>query len=423
VKFVPIEFIVKSVLPSLLRLSAAFVQFAATLIIARTLGDVGASPFFYWSSILMSVAVFSTFGLDRILLQKVPTLHGGDLEIGELIARTRVIVVAVALVVGLAISLFAITINANRSSPLYWATLIPSGIVGIALCRVNAEALKGMAHPNLAILHRQLGAGIGFLLLLLLFLPILTAKVALVFYVLCFLVAGTLAYKGPGFGHLEPGYQKSDSASVKSSLRAGLPLCIGSVFLSLSFIVPLTILERTNPPETVSYVTTAYRIFILINLLAVASYASELPALSKAGYAMEHGSSIRTYLKMIFNTCTIFVVPVLLVMFFAEWVMAMFGSSFVSAAPVLQAFMVVAVISLILGPTDDLLLMNDMSNMIAISAGLQLIVVAIAGVILIPGYNAIGMAATLGIGIVVQKIFSLIMYWRYKNTRVYGTSL
>ncbi len=409
------KLVLNSLLPALLRLTAAFTQFGATLLVARVLGDTAASPFFFWSSVLMSVAVFSTFGLDKLLLKHTPLIGHDKNRLSVAIAEARTLVVTVSLIVGIIVAVYAISIDQSDISALYWLVCLPAGVVGIALCRTNAEALKGMSHPNIAILYRQLVSGFAFLVMLLVFLPQLSAKIVLILYVTCFMVTGVMAYQWPGFNHLGNGYQAVNLNTVPHKLAAGLPICIGTVFLSLALIIPLAILEHTNPPAEVSHLTTAYRVFILINLLAAAAYATDLPALAVAGTNNNLRKIIQIYRKMVFTTFGIFAIPALLIIAGARFVMLMFGESFVSATPTLQILMSFLLVSLILGPTDELLLMINKTRAIAYAGLFRLIIAVTAGLLLIPRFGAAGMAFTLGAGILAQKGFSLFCYWKYQR--------
>jgi len=361
----------------------------------------------------MSVAIISTFGLDKLLLQQAPLLGDDHRELGNLIGETRTYVVIASLFFGSILAMYAFSTNQSQTMPWY---LILLGVIGIALCRTNAEGLKGMGHPNLAILYRQLFAGLGFILLLIAFINVLSANIALVLYVACFLIVGVFAFLGSAFRQFGSAYHRVTFRKTISRYRAGLPLCLASIFASLSTIVPLIILERTLPPEAVSHLTAAYRIFILFQVLSVAAYASDLPALSRAGSSRNASDIKQIYFKMILTSCLIFIVPTLLMILGSDLVMLMFGESFSAAAPVLSIFMCILVVSLVLGPTDDLLLMMSKTQLLAITSALNFITVLICGLYAIPLYGASGTALTIGAGILVQKLLSLAIYFGYRAT-------
>lgn len=405
--------LLRAVVPATFRLSAAFVQFLATLLIARSLGATDSSAFFFWTSLMMNISVVSTFGLDKIALQRTPQLPRASADLGTLIGHILVIVLIFSLFAGSLLFLYELFMGVDTQGWWGWSLVLPFGVLGIALCRVNGETLKGLARPNLSIVYRQLLAGSLFLLLLIVFWSNLSSQLAIVVYVVSFILASVLAFITIGMRDLKIRFEVPSFQAAVALLRAGLPICISSILLSVAFVVPLLVLERTAAPEDVSYLTTSYRLFILINLLVLAAYSLDLPALARAGANFDESRVRKLYLQMTKIGCILFLIPVTLMAVFPDKIMSLFGPNFALAGNVLLIFMCFSAASLILGPTQELLLMIDRKREIAYSAAVRALLAVVLSLLLIPEYGAAGAALSISIAMLFQKLTALLFYQQH----------
>ncbi|MEM9283999.1 MAG: oligosaccharide flippase family protein [Verrucomicrobiota bacterium] len=405
------RFLYASAGPPALRLGAAFLQFLAAVVVARLLGGEGAGTFFFWSAIVMYLGRVSTLGLDDLSLQQIPRLSKSGSERADFLGKARVIVVAAGLLFAVPVIGYALWRGPSLGENLEWYLALPLGIVGVALCRVQGEAMKGMDHPMLAIVYRQVLAGLGFLIPLLFLVSRLDSEMALVIFGVSFAVAGWAAPFLPGFSKLKPSYLVPSKRVARESLHSGFPMWLSAVFTALNYLVPLMVLEWLQPAEEVSFFTTAYRIFMLVDLLALAVHSIAMPALSRAGGEKDWMVVKRLYRQTIWRGLLVMGLPLIVLVVLAKPIMLMFGPDFEAASPVLRTFLAFSVVSLLMGPAVQLALMIDSTRFMAFSAIARMTVAISLTLLLVNPHGAVALAFATGIALVLQKGLCLGYFW------------
>ncbi len=401
--------------PPALRLAGALLQFFATVLIARVLGDDRSGEFFFWSAVLMSFGGVATLGMDKLSLQQVPRLDADRDALASFLATVRGIAVLLSLAIGSALALYALATGPAAGRQAAWYLLLPAGVAGVALCRINGEAMKGMGRPMLAVLYRHL-AGTGIYVLLLLVIGAgLSPELALMGFAGGFCLAGLAAPSGPGFAGVGPLLRLPGWRDLKSKFWLGLPICASALLTAFNYIVPLGILERWHESAEVAYLTTSYRFFMLFEVLALAVYAISMPGLSRASQASDWHGVGEVYRASVRQGLLVLGAPVLFALVAAEPLMSLFGESFVQAAPVLRILLVVRLVTLCLGPAEDLVLMTGHTGKLAAFAGAKLAVTVAVSPFVIPAYGAAGMAVVIGGGILLQR--GLCLWWTRGHAR------
>tara|TARA_R110002096_G_scaffold16106_14_gene55048 strand:+ start:11458 stop:12666 length:1209 start_codon:yes stop_codon:yes gene_type:complete len=401
-------------------MAAAFLQFLATVWIARTLGEERSGDFFFWSAILMSFGHVATFGLDGLALQQVPRLDGNRVAHAHFLGVVRTIAITFSAFVGAVLIGYALLAQKEISRSLLWYCMLPIGIGGMAMCRVNGESMKGGGYPLLAILYRQFVAGFIFLLAIVVLGKGLTAGNALVCYSVAFFVTGFLAPFGPGFSKLGLPFHIPEAKEVVEKLRAGVPIFSSTIFTALTYVIPLAVLESMFPAESVSFLTTAYRLFMLFDLLAAAIHSVAMPRLSRSGHAKDWALTAQIYRGSIVNGLKVLGVPLVLVLLFASPVMRLFGPGFAEAAPILQTFLAFTVVSLVLGPANELVLMMGHTKRMAMFSMVRTVTTILLSFAFIPVFGPLGMALAVGVGLLLQKGLCLGHFFR--NSRNSGNA-
>ena len=406
-----LEFVKTASVPAL-RMGAAFLQFVATVWIARVLGEQKAGDFFFWSAILMSLGQAATFGLDGLTLQQVPR-HDSSEAIAKFLAPIRLLVVAFSFLLGIGLIGYGFFVQRDVQRTVFWFSLLPFCLAGIALCRINGEAMKGMAFPRYAIMYRQFFAGLLFLIGLAAMGKSLNSENALLCYSIAFGIVGFAGPWGPRFCKLVPRYSIPTAQEASRELKRGFPIFISAVFITLNYVIPLAILERLHSSESVSFLTTTYRIFMIFDLLALAVHSIVMPQLSRAGHESNWSLVGQIYRSTIRSSLIILGVPLIVSLAGAQWVMAIFGPGFVEAAPILQVFFIFSAVSLCMGPANELvLMMGDTGKMAAFSIA-RMFTTIVLSLALIPTLGAVGMAIAVGVGLIVQK--GLCLWHFYRN--------
>jgi O-antigen/teichoic acid export membrane protein len=217
--------------------------------------------------------------------------------------------------------------------------------------------------------------------------------VGLAVYAFAFFLTGFGALFGPGLFRLRPAFAWPGLATFREHFKKGGPVFLASLFAALALMFPLALLEQTHPSDEVAWMTTAFRIFVLLDVLAKAVYSVILPDLSRAAEVLLG-------------------VPILVLFFLSPLVMEMFGEGFSGGTPVLQALLVSGLVSLLLGPAHQLLLMVGKTRSMAFFSGIYFAIVGLLAWFFVPEYGAfalaIVLAIVLGIGLIVEKVLYLV---------------
>lgn len=389
-----------------LRMSAAVLQLVATMWITRQLPQTS-GDFLFWSAVLMTLGQCAAFGLDGLILQQIPRLKSGEV-IANYLAPIRILVAGFSVLLGLGLIAYARFVQANPEHTLLWYLLLPVCLAGIALCRINGEAMKGMAFPHHAILYRQLFAAALFLAGMIFLGGRLTSNNALICYTIAFGVTGFGGPWGPGFSGLKPRYSFPQLENSLSHIRSGFPIFLAATFISLEYVVPLTILENTHDSQQVAFGTTAYRMFMIFDLLALSVHSVAMPRLSRSGHSQEWTEMTKIYGSTVRNGLMILAAPLLFGILFATPLMAaLFGPQFSEAGPILSIFLAFTAVSLCLGPASELILMTGDSGKVATFSFVQMAFTVIISLALVPSMASKGLALGIGSGLIVSKLLCL----------------
>lgn len=405
----------RSGMPAGLRLGGAALQFVVTILIARILGPGAAGIYFFWIAILMETGQVATYGLDRIALREVPRLREHDGAMTAFLAPLRFTALALALLAGCGLSLYAYVFQQSQGWPAWWYFLPPLCCAGVALSMINSDAVTGLGRPLLAVLYRHTLIVLTVLSVVLVAQNVLTPEIALLGYTGGFLLAGFGALYGPGFFGTGPPIRLPSKPDLKTHFSSGTPVFASSLFTSLCTMIPLTLLERTHPSEEIAYVSTAFRIFVLIDVLAKAVHSLLMPELSRAAHEGEVQALFHTFLSAIGRGLALLILPIAGIALFAGEVMAVFGPSFVEGSPILRILMAVALISLAMGPAHQLLLMVGKTRHMALFSLVHLGFTGTLSIVLVPSLGPVGLALVIGGGMLLEK--ALFLWFSLRTAR------
>jgi O-antigen/teichoic acid export membrane protein len=395
--------------PSVVRLGGAGLQFLSTVLVARALGDGPGALFFFWAAVLTTGAPIATFGLEQIALRQVPRTHRDAPEsVARLVGVLRAISLVVSALLGGALVVYAAWPDAARSGIQLWHFLPPFALAGIALSLINGESLKGLSRPVLGTVYGHFLPVALFCVLVALFARRLEAPGILALYTGSYVVAALAARFAPDPVFRGRLVHRPSRVELNGLLREGGLVCCASLFGALGFILPLAILERSQPAAEVSHVTTAFRIAILFLVLASAVHGVFAPALSRAAEAARPlGPVFRTYGKAIMIATATLALPLGFGILFPELVMSVFGEGFRDGADVLRLLLIVQLASLLLGPVPHLVLMTGHTSFLARISAVKFVLAVALALLLVPRYGGIGMVAAMGIAFVGEEILGL----------------
>tara|TARA_R110000850_G_scaffold276706_1_gene419771 strand:- start:2479 stop:3792 length:1314 start_codon:yes stop_codon:yes gene_type:complete len=397
--------IIKSGLPAGLRLGGAFLQLLATVLIARALGVEKAGVYFFWVAAIVEAGRVATFGLDSLSVQQLPRLKNDPVKISAFLAPIRAIVSGIAVLLGLSLCLYAVWTGSDY--PSWWYFLPVAGVVGIAIGLINGESMTGLGHPVLSIFYRHTLPTLFLIISVIVAGDRLTPNIALAAYSIGFLVVGFGVLFGPRLRELRPRLRIPRGVDLRENLKLGFPIWLSSLFTALAFIIPLVILERTQPSSEMAYFTTALRILVLFMVLATAVYSLTMPDLSRAAHEFDRKKMKSIYRSATWQGLALLGLPSLLVIGLAEPIMVVFGEDFAAGAPTLRILIGFGVLSLAMGPAHQLLLMVGRTRQMALFSLIHLFVAAILAFLIVPTYGPEGLAGVLGFGLLLDKILYL----------------
>lgn len=361
----------------------------------------------------MYVGQVASIGLDGLALQQTPRLRDRPDALGLFLGQNRTLIVIFAMIIGTVLIAYAMFLQPDTARPLLWYLVLPLCTAGIALSRINGEAMKGLGHPLLGIVYRQLLIGAFFIVALVVYGKQLNANSALIIFAVAFLLSGLAPFVGPGFRGLVPQFRRTTWVHSYSCFRDATPLFVFTLFVSLGYVIPLIMLERNHPPEAISFFTTTFRIFMLVDLLGLAVHSVLLPGLSRAGNTLDWRSVSKIYRQATLNGLLLMSIPIIVVFVAADPIMSLFGDGFTAASPLLRVLLVFAALSLLLGPANELILMINHTTTRAVLAAASLLLTLILSLLYVPAYGPIAVAYVIGCGMIFQKLLCIAHYTRH----------
>lgn len=404
--------------PSIIRMAGAGFQFLSAILIARKLGSEGSSDYLFWSAILMTSAPMATYGLEQLALRDVPRLEKKGVSfVRRYLEVVRIISVSLALLIGGGLLIYA----GLSDGWALWQICIPIALAAFSSTLINGEVLKGLSCPNRGMIFGHFIPVALFTCCVILFVILSPANqnspavraghasiLLLLFWFGCF-VTGTILARFSGRPEMQGQFiAKPDPVIFRNLIKEGRSVFIGSVFGALSFMVPLVILKEFRPPEEVSYVTTAFRISILFNILLAAVFTVFAPKISMAAEKMNGSEIFKVYSKAILFALVALGPPQILGIIFPEFMMGIFGDGFTAGANSLRLLLASNLITLMLGPVLLLLIMiGENKHLPKFGIG-KLLVAAIGSLILVPQFGGVGMILAMAGAFFLEEALVLI---------------
>lgn len=394
---------IQPLIPAGLRLFSAGLQFLTTIIIARSLGNEGAALFFFWSALMMSTAIMACFGSDQLVLRDLPLKTSSE-SVQNYLAVIRTLTILSSFVVGLVLVLYGIVTDGFA----LWQLMIPIGMVAFNGALINGEILKGLSKPIQGVFFGHLVPVAIFCLMTILTVEEKDSIGLLCIYFLCFVV-GCFAVRFCNESSLKRSLiGRPNPDLLKLVLKEGGAVFIGAATTSLAYIIPLAILKEQRADSEVSYVTTSYRLSLLMLILANGIYTVYYPRISQAADSRDWKSLFRIYRSAVLLALCTLILPVVFGILKPEFTMSIFGEDFRSGGATLRILLVSNLLILLMGPAVVLLMMVGMSKLIPRFGVIKLIIAVGLSMILIPKFGPVGMVVSMGIGILTEAILALI---------------
>ena len=394
------------------RLAGSAFGVLLSIVIARSLGASGAGVYYLAVAIATLGATVSRLGLDNAIVRFVAASHvNSDYASIRYVYRLAVWVVflassGMAALLVLASPVIDRLFFSDAGDSLVIAIAAVS-IVPLAIVMVQAEALRGLKR----ILESQLLKSMLIALLtLVVVLPLIRiwsstgAVGSFAIATTLVLLVGVIFWPRQTATWQESKVPNSTRVTASDLFRTSWPLFAVTLSGLMLQVAPILSVGYWADTASAGIFNVANRLTALISLPLLGVISILAPKLSEL-----HSSNLHSELASVVRRTTailiVYAVPAMLL----AWVLTvpileLFGDEFVAGADVMRILLIGVVINVITGPVSNLLMMTgnetDVRNVTVAGAALLLLI----GVLLVPGYGALGAALTVSTVIVLQNL-------------------
>lgn len=394
---------------ALVRMLGPLSSFALAVLLARSLGAAGSGEFYTALTLVTALAIVAKFGLETALQRFIGMAHAaGDLVMvagfyrQALITSSLLALALAGLCVVLATPIAGLLFKDTTLAPLL--RILGAGIVPFALLGINAAALKALGRPVLGGFFEAaawplltictVGASVHTL-----------AHTTLIIAAIC-LAAATLA----ALLAYIPVRRLLPSGSLFKAVERRVPFSSCRSFMSIELVnyillwMPLILLPAMAGTAEAGLFNISHRLAAQLGLLLLVFASITAPRFAAyhdkgrhAEMASLAGHATRTMLLFA-------IPPVVILQFWSEHILGIFGSEFVAAGATLQLLLIGQLVNLASGPVGYLLAMTGHERQLRNSLFVTATLMLPAAMLLIPAYGAEGAAATASLGLVFHNL-------------------
>ncbi len=416
-----VELLRGSSIAFIIKILAAVLGMILNIIITRTLGIEDSGLYFLALTVIMLMATMGQFGTDGILVKKISAAYVNNdwAEIKNVYKNSVFLVFIMSLFLTvvlyasasiLAESLF----NKPELSEIFkWMSL---SIIPITLYTLHASALQGLK-------------------------KIRDSNITLVFIMPVFMILGTLSflenygidglviiYVCTSFFTLILGWifwknhsrklkEISAITNISKIMHESLPLFKVSIFGILMSASPMIFLGIWGTEKELGGFQIAFRIAFLTSFVLTAVNSIFAPKLSG------HFSRCENYLvlPLIVKATILMVIAIspflLIIIFFPEKILAIFGDEFEKYSTVLVILAFGQFINVITGSVGQVLVMSGNQEKQKNAFLVATIISVLVGIYAVQEYGALGAALASSSGIIIVNLLSMLFVFRYVNLK------
>lgn len=409
-----------AMLAFVLKVLGAGLMFSFNVAIARLLGADGTGLYFLAFSIVAIASVVSRLGLDNSLLRFIAT-HATHNEWGK-VKAVYVLGMKLALLASGALTLLLFVCAPWVASMLFqkpelgellrWMSL---SIVPFTLLNLQAESLKGLKCIRDAMLVQ--GVGLPSIALLVIF-PLVkysgVVGAAWAYTIGAGIVMGLAVWRWNKV--MERHHESKDSFLFEVLWNSCQPLWVTSLMnRGLMPWAPVLLLGIWGTVEEVGIFGAATRIVLLVSFMLVAINNVVAPKFAEL-YAKGEMKALGEVARRSALLITVLASPIFLLLFFyGEWVMSMFGAEFATGVNMLAILAVGQLINVLCGSVGYLLIMSGNEtvyrNITIGSSIFQLLLI----IMLAPIMGGEGVALASAIALATMNIVSVFFVYHKLN--------
>ncbi|KPF80113.1 hypothetical protein IP88_01035 [alpha proteobacterium AAP81b] len=397
------------------KLAGAAVSFLFNFMVARHYGAIGTGSYALALTTTTVTATLALFGLDYILLRTV----AGDLKVGALgeargavrtIARTvTAIALAGALMLALvgAPLLIALLGQPESTGTIHYAAW---AIVPFALLHLAATSLRSTGAVVLAQwFYGPVATIVSLVALLIGTFALGGVSIDALFLVyIGALVAGAVVAWGV-YAWRARDWPAAVDVPLRPMLRQSWKISLVVLSMLLADWVILLMLGANFTTAQIGQFRIAWQITSLVGLIVVTFDTVAGPRVAAAHRVGETAGIYRTWRQSVLVMSAMSAPLLLVCILFPSWLLHLFGSDFVAAAPALQILALGQVVNIVSGPVGSILVMTGREgSSLKISAGALVILVGL-GLTLIPTMGIVGAAWTTSLTMMFRNSIACVL--------------
>lgn len=380
--------------------------FCMNYLVARSLSPADAGYFFWSLSAIIIATQLSIMGLHDVALKFIAQKkadgdwHKLNYIVKKILLWTFLSTTATSLLIACFPEKIAYFFFGSQSEITTTLTAMAPGVVFIGLSNIISYSLQATQQPLKSIFSLTIGPYLFFCMALIMWNIKSPTSTASFFSASCAMNLAISFY----WWRKTPPHHKTSNSDTKALWAMALPMWAIAT-LSVSVMWGGQFLSAIwAPSEDIARYSVALRAAALINFVLIASNFIVAPKIAQLHSAAKK-AELQTLITNTVRALYIFVTPpVLIVLFFSEQLMALFGSEFRTGGTLLTILALGQLVNTLTGPVGYLLTMTgnerSMRNMYIISGTACILLT----VILTPRLGIIGTAWATSISIALQNI-------------------
>ena len=398
-----------------IKIISAGVAFLFNVLIARLLGVEDVGVYFLALTIALIGSTLGRVGFDNVMLRYISSYTSTDdwsLALGvykgciQIIAFTSSLI-TIALVSTSTWIADVVFSSPELADPLSWMALT---ILPISLFTLYAQALQGLKRIRVSIAVQSLWVPLFSSLGVIVLVPSYGVIGAIYAYIIAVVINMVIAHVN--WSTAVSTYNDTPVIDYHKIVNTAYPLFVSSIMRLIIERSALIIIGAWAVSSDVGIFGVASRMALLISFILVAVNSISAPKFS----ALYHQGRVEELAYVARKTSfllTLIAVPVFIVyVFFADFLMAIFGSEFVAGSNILIILSLGQVFNVLTGSVGYLLTMTGneavMRNNLIFCAVINLILC----LTLIPVYGVTGAAVAVTFTVIMQNTIATILVWK-----------
>lgn len=391
----------------------AVAQFLLTIVIARKFGAAPSGDFFYLLTLALVSGRLGRIGMDRTITRFVAAFAVEDKwqQVRQLVYRSSLVTVVPAGV--FAAILGVLLLSAENTGDDKWSAVLYLFIVGtfLSTSMMFSQALQGLK----LIAQHMFTANICVYLVvgaLVLVRPDVNSLLNYLVIAATITVAVSIYSFAKAVNHRTGGEPLESYKPILSSCIPLYAVAIANIFVGQGSLI---FLGQFAEQDVVGIFHVVNRMALLVTFPLLAVNAVIAPRFSEM-FKTHRVDEIFVLARKAANGLMLLVAPgILLLVFFSDWVLSLFGAEFVEGASALSIMVLAQTIVLFVGPSQMALVMTGNEKLFRNSAIIAATISLICNLTLVPLFGLMGAAVASAITYITLSGLSFRYFLKLKK--------